>query len=254
MVALGMKKLLLVVVVLLVVAAAALAVGNTAFERTRVERHAVAAGPLRAIAVTSGSGDIELAPAGARVEVRETQHYVLTKPKLQQTVAAGVLMVSSDCATTILTCYADLRVTVAAGVAVTAHADSGDVDATAIAVRDARLSSNSGDVRLELVGRQQRASAQTDSGDVAVSAEGASAIEARSDSGDVTVDTAAPPNRLVARTDSGDVTITVPPGEYAVDAKTDSGHVKVDGITLNDRAPNSIEALTDSGDVTVRAG
>jgi putative adhesin len=254
MVALGMRKLLLVVVVLLVVVGGAVAVADLVFVRKSVERHAVAAGPLRAIAVTSSSGDIELAPAGARVEVRQTQHYVLTKPKLQQTVAGGVLMLSSDCATPILTCYADLRVTVPSGVAVTAHTDSGDVDATAIAARDARLRSNSGDVRLELVGSQQGASAQTGSGDVAVSAEGASAIEARSDSGDVTVDTATPPHRVVARTNSGDVTITVPPGEYAVDAKTDSGHVKVDGITLNDRAPNSIEARTDSGDVTVRAG
>jgi hypothetical protein len=249
-----MKKLLLVVVVLLVVAGGALAAADVAFVRKTVERHAVAAGPLRAIVVTSGSGDIELAPAGARVEVRETQHYVLTKPKLVQTVAGGVLVLSSDCGTPILTCYADLRVTVPAGVAVTAHADSGDVDATAIAARDARLRSDSGDVRLQLVGRQQRASAQTDSGDVAVSAEGAGAIEARSDSGDVTVDAATPPHSVVARTSSGDVTITLPPGEYAVAAKTDSGHVKVDGITLNDRAPNSIQARTDSGDVTVRAG
>jgi hypothetical protein len=48
--------------------------------------------------------------------------------------------------------------------------------------------------------------------------------------------------------------VTVPPGAYAVDAKTDSGDVKVEGITIDEGAPSSIQARTDSGDVTVRAG
>jgi hypothetical protein len=254
MVAGRMKKLLLVVVVLLVVIAGGLAVVDTTFDQTKVKRHTIAAGPVREIVVTSAAGDIDLAPAGARVEVRETQHYVLTKPKLDLAVAGGVLTVESHCGAKVLACYADLRVTVPAGVAVTAEADSGDVDATAIGARNARLRSDSGDVRLQLVGRQQLAWAHTDSGDVDVVAADALDVDAQSSSGDITVNAGGRPRRIVARSDSGDVTLTVPPGEYAVDAKTDSGHVKVDGITLNDRAPSSIEARTDSGDVTVRAG
>jgi hypothetical protein len=254
MVAVGMRKLLLAVVVLLAVVAGGLAVANVALDRTTVERHTIAAGLVREIVVTSGAGDVALAPAGTRLEVRATQHYVFTKPKLEQTVAGGVLMLKSDCGAKVFTCYADLRVTVPAGVAVTVQADSGDVDATAIDVRSARLRSDSGDVRLRLAGSQQLASARTDSGDVDVVTANARTIEAQSSSGDVTVDAGGRLHRIVARTDSGDVTIAVPRATYAVDAKTDSGHVKVDGITLDDRAPNSIEAQTDSGDVAVRAG
>jgi hypothetical protein len=248
-----MRRLLLAVVVLLVVAAGALAVANVALDRTTVEQNTVT-GPVRAIVVTSGAGDVDLVPAGARLEVRETQHYLVRKPKLRQTVASGVLTLSSDCATLFLTCYADLRVAVPAGVEVTVHADSGDVDASAIGARSARMRSDSGDVGLGLVGHQQLAQARTSSGDVDVVVDDARAVDAQSDSGDVTVDAGAVPHRVVARTSSGDVTITVPRGTYAVDAKTDSGHVKVDELTLDDRAPNSIEARTDSGDVIVRAG
>jgi hypothetical protein len=248
-----MKKLLLAVVVLLAVVAGALAVVSVAFDRTTVKRHAIK-GPVSAIVVKSGAGDVDLVPAGARLEVRETQHYVLTKPKFEQAVAGGVLTIKSDCNTTFLRCYADLRVTVPPGATVTVEADSGDVDATGIGPRSARLHSGSGDVRLRLVGRQLLASAQTDSGDVDVVTAAALTIDAQSDSGDVTVDAGGSPRRTAARSDSGDVTVTVPPGAYAVDAKTNSGDVKVDGITIDKRAPSAIQARTDSGDVTVHGG
>lgn len=48
-----------------------------------------------------------------------------------------------------------------------------------------------------------------------------------------------------------DLRVSVPRGEYAVSAETDSGDVKVGGISRNDRAARSIEARADSGDVTV---
>jgi DUF4097 and DUF4098 domain-containing protein YvlB len=248
-----MRKLLLAVVVLLVVVAGGLVVVSLAFDRTAVKTHLIK-GPVSAIVVKTGAGDVDLVPAGTQLEVRETQHYVLTKPKLEQTVAGGVLTIKSDCKTSFLTCYSDLRVTVPPGAAVTVEADSGDVDASDIGVRNARLRSASGDVRLKLVGRQQVASARTDSGDVDVVAAAARTIDAQSDSGDVTVDARANPHRAVARSDSGDVTVTVPRGAYAVDAKTDSGDVKVEGLTINEGAPDSIVARTDSGDVIVRAG
>jgi hypothetical protein len=248
-----MRKLLLVVVVLLAAVAGVLVVVSLAFDRSAVKHHAVK-GPVSAIVVRSDAGDVDLVPAGTRLEVRETQHYVVTKPTLEQTVARGVLTIKSSCSTTFLTCYSDLRVTVPPGAAVTVEADSGDVDATGIGARSARLHSDSGDVRLELVGRQQVASARTDSGDVDVVAPAARTIDAQSDSGDVTVEAGARPRRAVALSDSGDVMLTVPAGAYAVDAKTDSGDVKVEGLTIDERAPNALQARTDSGDVTVRAG
>jgi hypothetical protein len=56
----------------------------------------------------------------------------------------------------------------------------------------------------------------------------------------------------VARTDSGNVVVSVPAGDYAVDAHAQSGAVRVEGITRNDRAQESIQATTASGNVTVR--
>jgi hypothetical protein len=44
--------------------------------------------------------------------VRQSQHYVLNKPRLQLTVKNAVLTLDSDCATNVFKCYADLRVTV----------------------------------------------------------------------------------------------------------------------------------------------
>lgn len=247
-----MKKLLLLIVLVIVIVAGAVAVGSLALDRTRVKTHTVA-DRVREIVVKSGSGDVDLVPAGRQVEVRETQHYVFRKPKLNRDVDNGVLTLDSDCKGGFFTCYVDLRVTVPAAVKVTVDADAGDVDARRIGVRDGHVQSDSGDVRLELVGRQLLVWAHTDSGDVEVRAADARAIDAQTDSGEVTVDAGRDPRRVVARTDSGDVEVAVPRGDYAVDADTDSGDVRIDGITRNDRSPKSIQAQTDSGDITVRA-
>jgi hypothetical protein len=56
-----------------------------------------------------------------------------------------------------------------------------------------------------------------------------------------------------ANSDSGDVDVTVPAGgEYRVDATTDAGDVRVEGVLRNDHAVRTISATADAGDVTVR--
>jgi DUF4097 and DUF4098 domain-containing protein YvlB len=135
------------------------------------------------------------------------------------------------------------------------EADSGDVHADGIDVRDIRGRSDSGDVELELAGRQARVRAHSDSGDVHVVAAAAGAIDAKTDSGDVHVEAHGAPRRVVADTDSGRVDVQVPPGEYAVATETDGGDVDIDrALSRNDRADRSIEARTDSGDVALNAG
>jgi hypothetical protein len=245
-----MKKLLLAIVLLVVIVGGGLAVVNVAFDHTKVKTHAVTQ-PVREIVVKSSSGDVDLVPGGKRIEVRETQHYVFKKPKFEQDVKNGVLTLDSDCDGSVFECYADLRVPVPAGVEVTVEADSGDVDAHGIDVRNAHVQSDSGDLRLELPGRQSLVWAHTDSGDVDAAVD-ARAVDAQTDSGDVAVDAGRDVRRIVARTDSGDVTVSVPRGDYAVDAGTDSGDVTIDGITRNDGAQKSIQARTDSGDVMLR--
>jgi hypothetical protein len=220
---------LLIAAGLLVVAGGAYTVVNFAFDHTAVKTHTIAQ-PVRSIVVKSGSGDVDLVPAGAKVEVRETQHYVSTKPTLHQDVRDGVLTLDSGCGSHLLRCYSDLRVSVPAGTKVTVEADSGNVDGHGIDVRDMHANSDSGNVRLELVGSQQRAWAHTDSGNV-----------------DIVADALA----VDAKTDSGNVTVAVPRGDYAVDTHTDSGDTRIDGIIRNDHSRKSIQARTDSGDVTL---
>ncbi len=245
-----MKKLLIVIVVLVVLVPGGLALAGLALGHEKVTTHTVA-GQVREIVVRSDSGDVDLIPASGRVEVRETRHYVFEQPTLEQDLTNGVLTLEPHCGGWYFNCSTDLRVTVPAGIEVTVDADSGDVHADGIDVRDIHARSDSGDVHFALAGRQELAWAHTDSGDVHVETEGARAVDAQTDSGDVNVEARGAPRRVVARTDSGDVNVDVPAGVYAVDTATDSGDVEVDGISRNDRAPRSIEAQTDSGDVTL---
>ncbi len=267
-----MKLLLLVLVALCVLVAGGLAIVNFALDKESVETHTIA-GDVREIVVRADSGDVDLVPAGSRVVVRETRHYVFEQPKLEQSLEGGVLMLDTHCDGFALHCSTDLRIAVPAGVKVSVAADSGDIDARRVALADPHLEADSGDVSLGLTGRQGRVfaradsgdvdvvapgaraiDAQADSGDVHVVAAGARAIDARADSGDVEIEAGGTPRRIVAETDSGDVEVTAPAGSYAVQTETDSGDVDVDaGIGRNDRAPQSISAKADSGDVSLRA-
>ena len=250
-----MTKALILVALLVILVPAALVLADVAFENTTVKTHAFP-GPIDEIVVRSDAGDVELVPArGLAVEVRETQHYLLEQPTLDRDVKDGVLTLEARCEASFVTCVTDLRVSVPPGSTVRLDADSGDVDARGIDVGEARLRSDSGDIRLELLGRQRLVRAHSDSGDVDVRARDAREIDAQTDSGDVVVAATALPRRILGATDSGDVRIVVPAGEYAISAETDSGDVQVGGgISRNDRAARSIEARTDSGDVTLKGG
>jgi hypothetical protein len=250
----AMKKALLIAVAVVVLVPAAFALLGVVLGHEKITTHPVA-GTVREIVVNSDSGDVRFIRAGTEVQVRETQHYVLRRPTLEQDLTDGMLTLDTDCDSFFFDCSTDLRVTVPAGVRISVQADSGDVHADGIDVGDVRAESDSGDVHLELVGRQAHVWAHTDSGDVHVDSDGARAIDAQTDSGDVHVEARGRPRRLVADTDSGSVQLRVPAGEYAVDTGTDSGDVEIDrAISRNDRADRSIQAHTDSGDVTLDGG
>lgn len=248
-----MKTLLLVIAVLVVCAAGALALANVAFDSRSVRTHTIE-GSVREIVVTSHSGDVDLVPGDGRVVVRETMRYVFEKPTLTRSLDDGVLTLKTRCEGFDFNCSTDLRITVPPGVKITIDAGSGDIEGRRLAVGGAHVESDSGDVSLELTGRQALVRAHTDSGSVDVVAADARSIDAETDSGDVTVDAAGSLRRIVAHTDSGDVEVRVPRGDYAIEADTDSGKVDIDdAISRNDRAPRSIDAETDSGDVEIRA-
>jgi hypothetical protein len=265
-----MRKALILVVLLVILLPAGLVLADIAFENTKVTTHTFP-GPIDEIVVRSDRGDIELvAGRGRGVEVRETRHYVLKEPTLERDVDHGVLTLEVRCRASFVTCYSELRMSVPAGAKITLDTDSGDVEARRVDVHEARVHSDSGDVRLELVGRQRLVRAHADAGDVDVVTRDVRAVDARTDSGDVVVTTRATrdieaqtdsgdvvvaasdlPRRIVVATDSGDMRVIVPRGEYAIATQTGSGDVNVDGISRTERAARSIEARTDSGDVTL---
>jgi DUF4097 and DUF4098 domain-containing protein YvlB len=248
-----MKKLLLGLVVLIVLAIGALAVLNFVFDQKKTKRQTIS-GKVTEIVIKSDAGDVDLKPGSGPVEIRETQHYVIRKPKLKQKLEGGVLTLDTpDCDIPVVKCYSDLELTVPAGIKVTVDSDSGDIDANGISVLNAHLETDSGDVKGDFKGRQLLAFAHTDSGDVDVAVEDARAVDAQTDSGDVKVDADGHPLKIVAKTDSGDVDVAVPAGHYAIDADSDSGDAKTEGLTDTDKSPKSIEAKSDSGDVKIHA-
>lgn len=248
----SVKQVLLVLALFVVLVPAAIVLADVAFQNTTVTTHRFP-GPIDRIVVRADRGDVELVPGrGLSVRVRETRHYLFQQPTLERDVRDGTLTLVARCDAPFgLTCVSDLRVSVPAGATITLDVDAGDVDARGIDVRRARLRSDSGDARLELVGEQALVHARADSGGVDIRVRDARVIDAQTDSGDVVVAADARPRRIRAVTDSGNVRIVVPAGRYATSPKTDSGNVTVDGISRNDRAPSAIEARTDAGDVTL---
>jgi DUF4097 and DUF4098 domain-containing protein YvlB len=248
-----MKNMLPGMVLVAFLAGGGLAAVNLALDRTQTTRQTVGE-PISEIVVKSGGGDVDLVPTGGRIEVRQTQHYVLSKPKLKLHVENAVLTLDSDCSAKILKCYADLRVALPTGVAVTVEADSGDIGSREINVRSVHARSDSGNVLLVLIGRQRLVWAHAGSGRVDVIAANARAVDAQSGSGDVAVDVfRRAPRRVRAHSDSGSVQVLALKGDYAINANTDSGQVKIDGLIRNARAANSIDARSDSGDIALRA-
>jgi hypothetical protein len=250
-------------------AAGVLAVVSTVFRHTERSSH-VLRGDVSSVVVEGASGDVALrsGPAG-RVTVAEKRRYWLRKPKLELSLARGVLTVRVQCSWFGPDCSDDLRITAPPGVdAAVVDVDSGDVslrafdagrvvartDSGDVSVRSAPgaldVRADSGDVEVDDVRGAVRLA--TDSGDVTGRGLRGPVVSASADSGDVAVALLVAPRALSAHTDSGDVDLDVPSDRYRVDADADSGDVSLDGLLRDDRAVRHIDARSDSGDVTVR--
>jgi hypothetical protein len=211
-----MKKTFLILgaVVLGLAALAGIAYGaNEAFSQTKTDTRTISQ-PVRAIVLDVDAADVELVRGADRVQVRETSHYVTSKPGVHRSVENGVLTIKSSCdGPWLLDCSTDFRVHVPADVAVRVESHTGDVTGNALESSDVRVQSDVGDVRLDL---------------------------------------ARGPDRLEASTDVGEIEIAVPEGVYAVDTATHVGESDVHGLVQDDRAPRTINVQTDVGDVEVR--
>jgi hypothetical protein len=194
-------------------AGAAFAV-NAVLSRTHTAKRAVTE-PVRSVVIKSDAGDVELVRGARGVQLTETQHYVLAKPRVTHAVRDGVLRISSSCGHAfVLDCDTHLRVELPSDVAVTVDTSAGSVHAIGL-----------------------------DSGDVRV----------KSDAGDIDLDFARTPVHVEALTSAGSVGMVVPAGTYAVDAHTDAGDNEVHGVVQDEAAPHSIRIRTNAGDVSVAA-
>lgn len=249
-----MKNLAWVLVLLALIVAGVWALANFVFAQTKVHSDTVF-GTVREVVVKTDRGDVDIVPASRLIEVRETRHWVISQPELEQTRRNGVLTLESTCSPErlVVRCYADLRIAVPSGVRVTVDAGSGDVDLRNSDARSVHAESDSGDIEMDLRGRQTLVFASSDSGDIDLIARSVRAVDAQTDSGDVTADVGGLPRRVVARSNSGDVTVAVPRGSYRIRAIAQSGDARVSGLGRNDRSLQSVHARTDDGDVTVRA-
>ena len=249
-----MKNLALVLVLLLIVVAGAWVAANYAFDQTKVESDTVY-GTVREVLVKSDSGDVDLLPASKLIEVRETRHWVVTQPKLEQTRKNGVLTVRSTCSPerVVVKCASDLRIALPAGVRVTVEAEAGDVDVRGAAPRSVHVETDTGDIEMDLAGRQTLVFASSDSGEIDLVSRSVRAVDAQTDSGDVTADVRGLPRRVVARSNAGDVDVMMPRGSYRIRAISDSGDADIRGLKRNPRSLQSVHARADSGDVAVHA-
>lgn len=194
-------------------------------------------GTLTAIALDLGNADAEI--VGGRqspvVDVRRTDSFAFDRPAdAERSVSRGTLRLRSRCPATVLgSCSASYRLTVPNNVPVTIRTASGDV----------RLDGFRGSARIE-----------TGTGNVSATAYCGFVLRARADDGNVSASASCAPNRLELRSRTGDVRAVVPPGRYRIDADSDTGRQRVDGLTTADDAPFQILALSGAGDVDLEAG
>ena len=232
--ALSTPRLVLLLTGVLVVVCG-VAVGVSAALTQERTTTATIAQHIERVVVRADTGHVNLSGSeGSRVVVREKLRWMWRKPHVSTSVEGSTLTVSAECpgTSTLNRCKADLDLAIPFDADVVVRGDSGDISAERLAGH------------LELT---------TDSGDVAGRDLNPTTVKATTDAGNVDLEFATQPVSVHANSDSGDVDVTVPAGgEYRVDATTNAGDVKVEGILRNDHAGRTITATADAGDVTVR--
>lgn len=191
---------------------------------------------IHSLDVEAGSGDVHLsaAPAGSPLVVVAHATEGFAKPHLHAVQAVpGVLRISYVCKVDV-DCGASYSVSVPAGVAVTAHAGDGNLDADQLSTTEP-LKLTSGD------------------GDVHAAGIGAPTVTLQSGDGDVNATLIRAPAQLTAHSGDGDVRLTVPDTTYAVRASSGDGTVSDQTVKIDPSSPRKIVATSDDGDVRITA-
>ena len=155
-------------------------------------------------------------------------------PHQRRSISAGIIHISSSCPRLVVgQCWANYRLDVPDDVPISIRAENGSV---------------------RLVGYHGSADIATDNGAISVEGYCGFVLGAASASGDIGVSATCSPERLTLRSDTGDVTAVVPVGSYRIQADSNSGATRVDGLSNDDGAPWAIQALSNSGSVRVTGG
>lgn len=188
------------------------------------------------------------------------------QPEISSRLAGETLIVASECPLKARACSVDLELTVPDTTAVDVekvdgdieiHDIAGDVDVVAsygtlalIDVSgDARL--NLTDVDLTLDGLTGRFDVASEHGAVKGQALGAPTASVTADKGDVDLSFTAIPDLVDVTTDRSDILISLPNGDYDIDAISRRGTVTIDGLTNTPDAGSVIVAHSTSGNVVV---
>lgn len=230
--------------------------------------------PVSAVTVGLDSGDVQVstAPAGSPVEVRVQRRSIGRQARYSRSVSDGTLEVKGYCTGGWLlgTCSVDLRIVLPADAALSVRTGSGDQTISGVSGQ-VDLSADSGNI--DLTGLGGALEARTGSGDVDARGILSSGVTLESGSGNVEGQFENPA-RVSVGSGSGDVRIRFAQAPVEVDARTDSGNVRVevpdDGtaylvvggsgsgdrqiLVPTDDAGPRIEARTGSGDVRVETG
>jgi hypothetical protein len=193
-------------------------------------------GSLNGVLLDLGDADADVMGGGEGrpVRVRYSDSFAFGHaPLARRDIRGGVLRIRARCPKIVLgTCSSRYRVTVPDNVPVTVRTGAGDV----------RFSDFRGSARID-----------TRDGDISVAGFCGFSLRAQSQTGDVEAMAACAAERMVLRSRTGNVRALVPPGRYRIDAGTDAGTRRLNGITSVDDAPFQIQALSSTGDVSVEA-
>jgi hypothetical protein len=220
-------------VIVLVAVGATLAIWWVASRETRTTSYRVL-GDLAGIRLDLGDADVEIDGGATAVEVRRVDHFAYGAPSRERhSVSDGTLAISSRCPDQVLgSCRATYRLAVPDNVPLEIQTGSGSVS---------------------LTGVRSSVTVSTGSGTIAAAGFCGFQLRASSDSGDVRAAAECSADRLELRSRAGDIRAVVPAGRYSIDAQSDSGAVRVRGLTPAPDAPFQIQAVSTSGDVSVEA-
>ncbi|MGI5996842.1 DUF4097 family beta strand repeat-containing protein [Saccharomonospora viridis] len=197
---------------------------------------------VRQVEIDNGSGDVIVRSADvSHTVVKQRFSYRGGDPERAFEVAGSTLLLHG-CGSF---CSVDYEVTVPVGTTVRGEVSSGDVVVEGTADVDVRASS--GDVKLRLRDANN-VSVEAKSGNVSADLDGVAKVDANTRSGSMDLDLKGV-DVVRAEARSGDITVTVPEGEYRVEASTNSGDRNVRGDDPN--ADRVLELTTASGDITV---